>query len=59
VQALGDPDGKVRKLASEALGHFGPQAVTAVREALDRVDPDDGRIRGILHATLATLEGDA
>jgi HEAT repeat protein len=58
VRSLGDTDSKVRKLALEALAHFGAPAVAAVREALSRVDPVDGRMRGILRSTLAHLAHD-
>ncbi|MGC9349041.1 MAG: HEAT repeat domain-containing protein [Anaerolineae bacterium] len=56
VQCLGDPDGKVRRLASEALAHFGARALAAVQETLDTVDERNGRLRSILRSTLESLE---
>jgi HEAT repeat protein len=57
VRCLDDSDGKVRRLASEALAHLGPPARAAVREALETVDERNGRLRSILRSTLGSLEG--
>jgi HEAT repeat protein len=59
VRCLDDPDGKVRRLASEALAHLGPPGRAAVQEALAQVDERNGRLRSILRSTLERLEEQA
>ena len=56
IDALADPDRKVRKLAAETLEHFGAMAVQPLREALTAVDPRDGRRRSIVLQMLNRLE---
>ncbi len=56
IDALADPDRKVRKLAAETLEHFGATAVQPLHEALAAVDPHDGRRRSAMLQMLDRLE---
>ncbi|MCU0519597.1 MAG: HEAT repeat domain-containing protein [Anaerolineae bacterium] len=59
VDALDDADGKVRKLAADALVRFGEVATGSLHEALARTGERDGRRRSILTQILGRLERSA
>ncbi|MBN1248532.1 MAG: HEAT repeat domain-containing protein [Anaerolineae bacterium] len=59
VEALDDADGKVRKLAADALVRFGEEARGSLHEALARTGERDGRRRSILTQILGRLDRSA